>query len=186
MIFEKRQKRKDLTLEAYETTVPISVDGVLEEKEWLNSDSIGFNDNGSFQNRRSATVHVLWDKRYLYIAFNVNRKNPKAKVTQRDGYGLWFDDGIEFLIDPLNDKGKYFMPDDIAYHVNILNAVYDDRGTGCENPDSTWNGKALHEVRLKKGKHSFTGYICEAAVPWTELGITPVADKTVMGGEPFL
>jgi hypothetical protein len=45
---------------------------------------------------------------------------------------------VEFLIDPLLHRTKDFLPDDFSYHINILNAVYDDRGTPSGQPDPRW------------------------------------------------
>ncbi|MHB8581541.1 MAG: sugar-binding protein [Ignavibacteriaceae bacterium] len=176
-----KHNKNGLIINAYKAKSPILVDGIIRKNEWHDADSICFNANGKLDKRRSATVYVLWDNRYLYVAFDVDRKNPKAKVTQRDGDGLWLDDGIELLIDGKNDKGKYFMPDDIAYHINILNAVYDDRGTGGEDPDSSWNGKAKHKMKLKNGKDGILGYTCEIAVPWSEIGVKPISGETILG-----
>lgn len=176
----RESEADDLVILARKATDKITIDGILEE--WSNAEHVTFNDGGAMSERRSATAYVLWDENYLYIAFDVDRRNPKAKVTQRDGQGLWLDDGIEFLIDANNDKGSVFMPDDIAYHINLLDAVYDDRGTGGPKQDATWNGDAEHKTRLKFGPDgSPTGYTCEVAVPWKEMGIVPRAGETVMG-----
>ncbi len=158
----------------------ISFTGKLEE--WSAAEKISFGDGRVQPRGRHATVYTLWDDNFLYIAFDVDRMNPRAKVTRHDGEGLWLDDGVEFLIDPMNDGGEYCMRDDIAYHINLLNVVYDERGTGEKKADASWVGSAVHEVKLKTDADGVTtGYICEVGVPWVELGITPVEDRTVMG-----
>ncbi len=173
-------KSRDLVIHARRAARKITIDGVLDE--WSQAEHVTFDDGGPMPERRIATAYVLWDENYLYIAFDIDRKNPKAKVTQRDGQGLWLDDGIEFLIDANNDKGSVFMPDDIAYHVNILDAVYDDRGTGGPKQDAAWNGNAQHKMKLKEGADGIPiGYVCEIAVPWEEMGIVPREDETVIG-----
>ncbi|MCL5267360.1 MAG: hypothetical protein M1469_04560 [Bacteroidetes bacterium] len=173
-------KKKELVILARRKTRQITFEGNLEQ--WHQANHVSFDDGSALSGRRSASVYALWDEENLYIAFDVDRENPRAKVTQRDGHGLWFDDGIEFLIDAKNDKGKLFMPDDIAYHVNILDAVFDDRGTGGPKQDVSWNGDAAHKMNLKTTKDGrVTGYICEVAVPWEELGIVPQENVTVVG-----
>ncbi len=171
---------KDLLVLAKRKTSDITFEGKLEQ--WHHANRLDFDDGAAPPERRSAVVCVLWDEKYLYIAFDVRRKNPRAKVTERDGHGLLFDDGIEFLIDAKNDKGTLFMQDDIAYHINILDAVFDDRGTGGLKQDVSWNGKAIHKMNLKAQENGeVTGYVCEVAVPWEELGVAPVENVTVVG-----
>lgn len=171
---------RDLVIHARKATTEIRIDGLLDE--WYQAEHVTFDDGGPISERRSATAYVLWDDNYLYIAFDVNKKDPKAKIIQRDGHGLWLDDGIEFLIDAKNDKGNMFMPDDIAYHINILDTVFDDRGTGGPRQDVSWNGNARHKTILKTAADgSVLGYVCEVAVPWEELGIVPHENETVMG-----
>lgn len=168
----------NLIMLARKTTRPIVIDGELDE--WSAAERVFFDDRKS--PGISATAFTLWDDKYLYIAFDVNRKNPRAKVKEHDGYGLWLDDGIEFLIDSKNDGGSLFMTDDIAYHINILNVVFDDRGTGKEKQDVSWDGNAAHQMKLKKNPDGeVTGYCCEIAVSWEELGIVPVENSTVLG-----
>lgn len=165
---------------ARRTTHGIKFVGNLEE--WSASEKVSFDDGGTPPLKRRATVYVLWDEKYLYIAFDVDRRSPIAKVTEHDGQGLWLDDGVEFLIDPLNDGGEFCMPDDVAYHINILNVVYDERGTGEKKADASWTGAAVHQVKLKEGTDKqVVGYVCEVGVPWEELGIDPVENQTVIG-----
>ncbi|MCL5021098.1 MAG: carbohydrate-binding family 9-like protein [Bacteroidetes bacterium] len=175
----KPDKNKKFVL-AKKVAHKISFVGNLDE--WSRAERITFDDGGVPPHGRRATVYTLWDEEYLYIAFDVERRNPKARILEHDGEGLWLDDGVEFLIDPLNDGGEFSMTDDVAYHINILNAVYDERGSGTRRPDASWTGAAIHEVRMKAAQgEDATGYICEIGVPWMELGISPTEDHTVIG-----
>src|SRR5207249_12093786 len=70
-----------------------------------------------------------------------------------------------------------FLPDDFSYHINILNSVYDDRGTPAGQPDSRWNGNAQHVVRILDDYH----YVIEVSVPWAEIGVEPVEGHTILG-----
>lgn len=90
---------------------------------------------------RREAVHALWDKRNLYLAFDVHSSNLLASVRERDGNRLWEDNGVEF-VNPLLQRTKEFMPDDFSYHINILNTVYDDRGTPSGQRDPQSNGNA--------------------------------------------
>jgi Carbohydrate family 9 binding domain-like len=118
---------------------------------------------------RRATVYALWDKENLYLAFDVRSSKLQASVRERDGDQLWEDDGVEFLIDALSDRAKGFLPDDFSYHINILNAVYDDRGTPSGQADPVWNGNAQHLARILDDYH----YVVQVSIPWAEIGIVP-------------
>jgi hypothetical protein len=83
---------------------------------------------------------------------------------------------VEFLIDPLLHRTKEFPPDDFSYHINILNAVYDDRGTPSGQPDPRWNGRAQHVVRVLNDYH----YILQVSIPWKEIDVEPVEGRTVL------
>jgi len=126
---------------------------------------------------RHATVYTLWDKENLYLAFDVHTSKLQASVREHDGDKLWEDDGVEFLIDPLSHRAKEFLPDDFSYHINILNTVYDDRGTPSGQPDSRWNGNAQHVVRILDDYH----YVIEVSVPWAKIGVEPVEGHTILG-----
>jgi len=141
--------------------------------KWLGADPI------TFEGRplRRAIVYTLWDKQHLYIAFDVYSSRLQGVVREHDGDKLWEDDGVEFLIDPQCHRSKGFLPDDFSYHINILNAVYDDRGTLSGEPDSNWNGNARHLVKIIDDYH----YVVEVAVPWDEIGLAPKQHETRIG-----
>ena len=96
---------------------------------------------------RHATVYALWDKENLYLAFDVRSSKLQASVREHDGDKLWEDDGVEFLIDSMSHRTKEFLPDDFSYHINILNTVYDDRGTPSGSP--ILSGTALRNTQCE-------------------------------------
>jgi hexosaminidase len=162
-------------IRAFKTDVPIPLDGDLSK--WHGAETVTFDGKPLAGHPRQATVYALWDKRSLYLAFDVHSSKLQASVRERDGDKLWEDDGVEFLIDALLHRTKEFLPDDFAYHINILNAVYDDRGTPSGQPDPQWNGHAEHVVRVVDDYH----YVVEVSVPWGEIGVEPVEGRTVLG-----
>lgn len=162
-------------IRAYKTETTLRLDGRLAK--WRGADSVTFEGQSLGEHVRKATVYSLWDSRNLYLAFDVHSPKIRASVRVRDGDKLWEDDGIEFLIDSHRHRTKEFLPDDFSYHINILNTVYDDRGTPAGQPDEKWNGKAQHVVKVLNEYH----YIVEAAVPWEEIGLEPRESQTAIG-----
>ena len=162
-------------IRAFKTNIPIALDGDLTK--WRGASTVRFEGKPLARRPRHATVYTLWDKENLYLAFDVHTSKLQASVREHDGDKLWEDDGVEFLIDPLSHRAKEFLPDDFSYHINILNTVYDDRGTPSGQPDSRWNGNAQHIVRILDDYH----YVIEVSVPWAEIGVEPVEGHTILG-----
>ncbi len=153
----------------------LRLDGDLAK--WRSAYSVKFKGRSLGGHARRATVYALWDARNLYLGFDVHSSKLQASVRKHDGDKLWEDDGIEFLIDPHRDRTREFLSDDFSYHINILNVVYDDRGTPSGQPDKKWHGKAQHGVKILDDYH----YVVEVAIPWQEIGLEPRENQTVMG-----
>lgn len=162
-------------IRAHKTDEKLTFDGLIEK--WSGAQSVTFEGRPLHGHQRRAIVYALWDELNLYLAFDVHSSRLQAKVREHDGHELWLDDGIEFLIDARRDRTKQFLPDDFSYHINILNVVYDDRGTLSGEPDSGWNGRAEHQVRIVDDYR----YVVEVAVPWNEIGIEPIEVQTAVG-----
>lgn len=159
---------------AYLTQSPPQLIGDLDQ--WCDADSIMFEGRPLAGHRRFAKAYTLWDEQNLYIAFDVYSSKLQARETKHDG-DVAPDDGVEFLVDAHRDRTTQFLPDDFSYHINILNVVYDDRGTPSGIADPQWHGIAHHAVKILDNHH----YIVEIAVPWTEVGLEPHAGETMMG-----
>lgn len=162
---------------------PISIDGKLDEQEWKYAKKISIEDD-SLRSENKAVCMVLWNEENLYIAFDVRDKDLQAKQTIRDHPQLSRDDIVEFLIDSRNDKDSCWTTDDVIYHINLFGQTKDDRGTLDCRSDSKWNGEAKIAVQLSGTLNDSsdidTGYTVEVAVPWKELGRTPI-NGLIMG-----
>jgi hexosaminidase len=150
-----------------------------EEIGWERATSVVFCGKPLAGAERRAVVRCLWNEDFLFTRFDVDSCKLHARVQQHDGEGLWLDDGVEILVDALRHRTKQYLPDDFAYHINILNAVYDDRGTEAGEPDSAWMGRADHIVQILGDAR----YAVEIAIPWDEIGLKPEANVTVLGAD---
>lgn len=143
-------------IRALKTAIPIPLDGDLAK--WRGADTVTFEGKPLAGHPRHATVYALWDKENLYLAFDVRSSKLQASVREHDGDKLWEDDGVEFLIDAMSHRTKEFLPDDFSYHINILNTVYDDRGTPSGQPDPQWNTQCEYWTIITMSyRHRFPG-----------------------------
>lgn len=186
---KRRKSDSDKKLICFYTKDPIVIDGEVNERTWKYANSITLKDDSlsSRDSRRSLNtvlVRTLWDRQNLYISFKVHDTNLEAKDTAQDSPQLSRDDIVEFLIDTRAHKDSCWGPDDIIYHINLLDQKKDDRGTIDCKSDSRWNGNAKIAVRLFGSLNDptdvDTGYNVEVAISWKELDINPLAD-TKMG-----
>jgi hexosaminidase len=163
------------SIAATRTRVPVPLDG--DAAKWQSAPSVSFEGRPLGGCPRRAAVYAMWDGEDLYLRFDVRSSKLQASVREHDGDKLWYDDGIEFLIDAQRQRTEAYLPDDFAYHINILNAVFDDRGTPDGKLDGSWNGVARHSVTILDDYR----YVVEVAVPWDEIGVEPRAGETVIG-----
>ncbi len=156
------------------TKNPVLIDGRLDE--WGNAKSIFIADTRK-ETDNTAIIKTLWDKKYLYIAFEVRDKNLQAKQYVLDHPQLYLDDMVEFLFDTHNQKDSCWNVDDVIYHINLLGQKKDDRGSsGCiTNP--TWNGSAKYVIHMDGTLNDTTdidiGFNIEIAISWEELEVKP-------------
>ena len=163
-------------IQATKTTGKIKVDANFDD--WQNATWDYF--VPSLRRGWTDTCHyaVQWDEKRLYFAFKVTNKNLRAVKNTRDQDGLHLDDGIEILLDTKNDKALEWKEDDLAYHVNVLNTIMDDRGLNEKGEyDNSWNGKAKSKVKvmgtINDDSDADIGYHVEFAIDWKEIGRKP-------------
>lgn len=163
-------------IQASKNTTKIKVDGDL--KDWTNANWDYFVPS-QWRNWSDTCYYAIqWDEKKLYFAFKVTNDNLQASKKFRDEMGLHTDDGIEILIDADNDKSTEWKDDDFAYHVNVLNAIMDDRGLNKSGEyDNSWNGKAKTNVSIMGSVNNSLdmdkGYHVELSIDWKEVGKKP-------------
>jgi hypothetical protein len=74
------------------------------------------------------------------------------------------------------------QPDDYQFVVNLNNAQGDLRGTGT-GKNAAWNGTWQSAVRfqgtLNANADTDSGYTVEIAIPWAQIGVTPVSGMSL-------
>ena len=100
----------------------------------------------------TGTAKLLWDKKNLYVRFEV-----KDAVLNADSMQAHEKDSVEIFIDENNAKSGSYQEDDKQYRINYLN-------------EHTFNGSKCVESNVKSVvKLTKTGYVVEASFAWTDL-----------------
>jgi hypothetical protein len=161
---------------------PVAIDGQELETDWLTADSVVF-DGRSCLSEDVAVVKTLWDNEFLYLLFKVSDANLQSVQTEKDHRQLFLDDMAEFLIDATHDRDSCWNESKIIYHINLLGAKKDDRGTAQCYSDFHWDGDAVYAIALfgtlNDSSDRDAGYQVEVAVPWSELGLSPADGVTI-------
>ncbi len=158
----------------------VTIDGILDE--WEPDESIYFVDDIPPPERNSARAWAMWDEQYLYVAFSVRDSYLRGTHTGHDN--AFPDDCVEFLIDTRSDRSERWMPDDYCWHVNLRDAILDDRGTRAGEIDTSWNGNAVSKTVIHGTLNDDIpdeGYDVEIAVPWTDLGLRTIEEDRTFG-----
>lgn len=172
---EKRyqaSRNGELSIQAKKADQQVKIDGNLSE--WDSASRISFEEQSDrpAADRNKTTAMAMWDKNYLYLAFQVADTNLQAQA--HGGHTVYRDDGVEFLIDPGFHRTRTYLPDDICVHVNLHGAVQDDRGTPQGTWDDSWDSTIRSAFRLdgtlNDDSDVDTGYTAEVALPWSDLG----------------
>jgi hypothetical protein len=150
---------------------PIEIDGSLGERGWSHAPELKLND--IFGRDSPKTVaKVLWDDRYLYIAFLCEDTDIWATKRGRDDF-LWEEEVVEVFVDPDGDGMNY-----AEFEVNPLGAELDllipDPKAVDPARDSTWNCKGwisavgVHGTVENRGDLD-SQWVVEMAIPLEEI-----------------
>jgi hypothetical protein len=142
-------------------TKTITIDGTLSECSWANANSVTFTNATNSDN--TVKARTLWDNANLYIACEVT----DSKI-ENPAVNPWEQDAIELYLDAGHEKSTDIDANDYLFIVTALNS----------NPVNYYYaaaGKTIQKAITTSG----SGYIIEMAIPWAQIGTTPVADKVL-------
>jgi uncharacterized protein YjdB len=143
----------------YKAASAITVNGNLNEASWCISNVLTKTTIGTPNN--TVTFGVLWDNTNLYVGVKVLDANLYS--SQPD---VWNADAVEIYFDGANNGGTVYDANDRQYLI-------------------TWNKTAIWEQHsyltgVVAAQMNITGgYSVEFAIPWSNLGITPVNNLTI-------
>ena len=104
----------------YFTSERVRVDGNLDDSAWQKAPVLEFFIAGTDRKPISSTEgKIIWDNKYLYVAFKAYDKDIWGYFTERDAVTCW-EDVLETFIKPDKEKEPYYN-----FEINALGTVYD-------------------------------------------------------------
>lgn len=107
----------------YLTSVPIKIDGVLDEDSWVDvpftESFVDISGEGFPKPRFDTKAKMLWDDYYLYVAAVLEEPNLWAYLQNHDDI-VYNDPDFEVFINPTGDAHNYF-----EIEVNAIGTVFD-------------------------------------------------------------
>lgn len=146
----------------------ISVDGRLDEPAWQRAFELPLVDamDGS-PPRRSTVARLLWDDRYLYVAFEAEGGEGSARPSRGDGGPAREEEAVALLVDATG-TGRGF----VEVEVSADNAHADTRfepGPGDLAEARAWVSGARTATQFHRGAPGEGGFTVEMAVPLLSL-----------------
>ncbi|MCC5021830.1 MAG: hypothetical protein J6386_03075 [Candidatus Synoicihabitans palmerolidicus] len=154
--------------DALKTTSTITIDGTLNESVWDDVSFVTMAKEVVGSGNNTASFSTLWDSSYLYVAavvFDSSLYNDTANTGSP--LNIWKDDSVEVFIDADHDHSTSYDADDRQFTQGYNDTALGGIGsqTGVSHVWSAITG----------------GYVIEMAIPWSNLGITPVGGGTTIG-----
>lgn len=101
----------------YRVTEPLTIDGNLQKKSWLQAPKGTLVDIVTGEKAPLETkIASLWDNEYLYVAYWVEEPDVQAKLTERDSL-VYYENDIELFI---AGKDCYY-----EFQINALGTIYE-------------------------------------------------------------
>ena len=152
------------TLDAVKIESPPAIDGVIEEEIWEGAavaDSfIQYEPMRGHPSETAVRAMVLYDSRYLYVAFELTDIGPPtAQLTRRDD-DLFNDDAVILVLDTYHDSrtAYYFMTNAVSTQAD--GRIAEDGRTVDKTWDAPWRSAA---------SRTETGWTVEIEIPLTSL-----------------
>jgi len=166
----------------------ITIDGSADDWAGSNRATLPITDN------QAARVRLGWDDRHLYLFYDVNDDSPWRNSSETFGSLFLHGDAVDLMLrtNPETRGSSATRGDKRLLFGNLKGepaaVLYDARVPGVDDPVVFVGSKTTTidvvrqltdaRVAVKTVDH---GYTLEAAVPWSELGVSPKAGDTFRG-----
>jgi hypothetical protein len=161
--------------EVARTTVPIKVDGKLDDPAWAKTGVVGDfvnNSNGS-PSQYKTEAKILYDDNFLYFSFRCWDDNIWATLKRRDQH-LWEEEVVEVFL-----QADPHQPSYIELEVNPLGTMLDIYLLDVRKPlhYESWNSEKLRwsvqVLGTVDGKGGDREWTCEIALPLEDIVTAP-------------
>ncbi len=167
---------------------PIKVDGKLDETAWKDAPSTGpfVNTLNGGPVEQSTQAKMLWDDKFLYVAFENTDVDVWSNLGKRDDK-LWTQEAVELMIDA-DKNGKTYVEFQVAPNGAVFDTYlpqyrkYEDTIDPKKQPYS-WNSKINAKVAvdgtLNKHQDQDKGWTVELALPLIDVkGMDPKTESS--------
>jgi hypothetical protein len=155
---------KQYQLHTKKTTVPVKIDGELNESIWAEAEtSSDFfkkfpNDEG--RPKRKTEVKVTYDNEFMYFAFIAHDSNKHVIQSLKRDIGHDDNDGVAIILDPVNQRTNGFF-----FVVNAYNVQSEDLLSPNSNGiNFSWDNKWYSATKRLADR-----WIAEIAIPFKTL-----------------
>lgn len=163
------------TYHVFRTTVPIQIDGRLDESAWAKVPLVGdlvtnVESTASFSRTQ---IKVLYDETFLYLSFRCEDENIWATLKHRDDH-LWEEEAVEVFL-----QADPRQPDYIELEVNPLGTMLDIYLRDVRKPlhFESWNSEklrwAVQVIGTVDGEAGDREWTCEIALPMEDIVTAP-------------
>ena len=131
-------------IQAVRSHTPIQIDGKVNEAEWQKAEwSPSFVDliSGS-KTRHETRVKLLWDDKFLYVAYKIEEPFVTAKFTERDS-PIYQDNDVEFFI---AGRDAYY-----EFEINAHGTIYEGLFVWQSNYESSGIAKLPELDKTRDG-----------------------------------
>lgn len=157
--------------EVSRTTVPIKVDGLLDDPAWAKAPLLGpfLNNRDGSPSPLKTEAKILYDDKFIYFASRFEDENIWATMRKRDEH-LWTEEVVEVFLQADPTKTDY-----IELEVNPLGALIDIYLLDVRKPlhYESWNSEkiqwAVHVNGTVDGLPGDKDWTCEIAFPMEDV-----------------
>ncbi len=171
--------------EVKRATVPVSVDGKLDEAAWAGASApvtlqfLWDNQTGA---KQKTSVRVVWDAQALYLGYEADDADIIARFLQRDD-PTYQDDAVEFFVNPDPKQEVVYY----GFEMNVRGVLYDYLNYNSRTLFKRWDATGMKIATTMRGTmnertDTDTGWTLEASIPWAnfeELSRRPPVPGTV-------
>lgn len=142
------------------TTGVITIDGKVDEAAWKSAPPIAFIFPWESQKgaKQKTVARLLWDDRYLYVAYDCDDAEITAQFEKRDD-PTYRDDAVELFINPKPSQSNYF-----GLEMNARGTLYD---YFYLFPEFLLKRFDFTDVRVKSARTE-KGWSLELAISWAD------------------